>query len=135
MATVTNLGVEAVGLSLVDERGLITLVDTSHPAQTLVFLGGKETAIATARAILAALGEPVEGKPDRSELDAESKSRWVAIQGNNKVLDNWHTEVPLEQVISSAAGYTNTSFKVYELVAYVGPEPQPKPQRKVVRVQ
>ncbi len=84
-----------------------------------------------ANAILAALGEPVEEKPDRSELDRQPQYKYAAIEGG-KLLDRWNKDVPLETVIESAKGCTDKNFGVYEMIAFVGPKPSV--ERKVVRL-
>lgn len=87
-----------------------------------------------AEALMAALGEPVDAKPapDRSELDRAQSLRYAAIVGG-RLAERWRYDVPVEQVIQSAMGYTGEPFSVYELIAYVGPKPQPT-ERKVVRL-
>jgi len=97
-------------------------------------IGNTAQAVAILRAALTALGEPVEAKPepDRSELDRAQSLRYAAIAGG-RLIERWHHDVPIEQVVQSAKGYTQEPFSVYELVAYVGPKPEPA-ERKVVRL-
>ncbi len=102
------------------------LQDSGH-----VSFYSREQGIELANAILAALGEPVEEKPDRSELDRQPQYKYAAIEGG-KLLDRWNKDVPLETVIESAKGCTDKNFGVYEMIAFVGPKPSV--ERKVVRL-
>lgn len=128
-AAITDLGVEEVGLSLAVERGgLVSLVDSSHPGQTLAFLGSKQMATATARAILTALGEPVETKPDRSELDAVQRDRWAVVR-DGKIVGFYGPLALLDSLIDNLKSGP-TGGAIYELQAWVEPRPA---ERRVVR--
>lgn len=88
--------------------------------------------IELANAILAALGEPVEAKPDRSELDKLMQFRWRTVDGAGSVTGSYLTGRSLDYVIDDARDLDGASA-IYELVAYVGSKPEPA-ERKVVRL-
>lgn len=129
-AAITDLGVEEVGLPLAVERdGLVSLVDSSHPGQPLAFLGSKQMAIATARAILTTLGERVETRPDRSGLDNLGLPRWLVVRNDTIVYK--HGPVALLDSLLANLKSGPAGGAIYELQAWVEPEPA---ERKVVRV-
>jgi hypothetical protein len=97
------------------------------------FLSEQE-AIEVARAILAALGEPVDAKPDRSELDKAEAWRWMVVESESgKKVERWMRNAHIDDMIAVAKKRTTEAFTVYEAVAHVAAEPKLL-ERKVVRL-
>lgn len=130
MSVVTQLG---NGFSLTQLANGHSLLKHSDVREVFVSASTSEMK-ALARAILAALGEPVDAKPepDRSELDASKEYRWRLFSGQGNPLGAFGSARDLEYMIAEAKAYDEPSA-IYELVAYVGPKPEPA-ERKVVRL-
>lgn len=97
-------------------------------------LGGRQEAIRLARAILAALGEPVETKPNRSELDAIVPWRFIAVEDDTREMTRFgRASSDLDSLISTSKHDTARALTIYEAVAHIGKRPDPA-ERKVVRL-
>lgn len=121
-----------LGLSLAlrtNQYGHSSLVGSTDHSYVFCGLGNRESTAALALAILAALGEPVEEKPDRSELDSWSEWRYIADGDGFTDFSN----KGLNDLIADAKALRDCATSIYELVAYVGPKPDPT-ERKVVRL-
>lgn len=98
-----------------------------------VTLGTRADAIAIARGIIEALGDKItieEPKPDRTELD-KLAARWLTRSKSDDGSHlTWGTRFSLDELID---GMGDNGGSIYELVAYVGPKPQPA-ERKVVKL-
>lgn len=88
-----------------------------------------------AEALMAALGEPVDAKPesDRSELDVVSEWRWLWTDADGDKLNRCRYRENLDQTIELAKENHHGEVFIYEFVAHVGPKPEPV-ERKVVRL-
>lgn len=121
------------GLQLRQERGAVSIGLVSAPLSYFT-VGNEDDAKSIARAILAALGEPVVPKPDQSGLKKVSSVRWVAIDnrtGGLIHLGGWEDDIAdVERVAGdSCAG----EFRVYDIASHVGPRPEPS-VRQVTRL-
>ena len=97
-------------------------------------LGGRTEAIRLVKAILAALGEPVEEKPDRSELDAAVPWRFIAIEDDTREVTRFgRTNADLDGLVAQSTLDTPRAVTIYEAVAHIAPRPEPA-ERKVVRL-
>lgn len=112
-----------------DQNQEETVALKTHTGANLIFRTHKEMAD-LAHALLAALGEPVEPKPDRSELDAVEGDRWLVVR-NDSIVSRHGRMATLEALIDSVKKRPGGGT-IYESQAWVEPEPA---DRKVVQVQ
>lgn len=136
MSLVTQLG---NGYSLrtnpadyLSEDTTYTLISADKYHMTI---GTQSQAEELARAILAALGEPVKSKSDRSELDAILQARFAIIRfdPDPDLVRTWGIAGNAADAIRFEQELSSLPFAVYESIAYVGPKPEPA-ERKVVRL-
>lgn len=126
MSVVTQMG---NGIAMTEyENGSISFVRNGFPFGPP--LSSKADAVAFARAILGALGEPVDAKPepDRSELDQVESDRWVVTR-NGSVVSHHGRFATLDALITNLK--KRGGGTIYESKAWVEPEPA---ERKVVRL-
>lgn len=114
-------------------EGLVSIQPTNEPEMAL-FLGTPGVARETARAILAALGEPVGGKLDRSELDKVVPWRFIAVEDETREMTRFgRVNADLDGLVSMSKEDTARALTIYEAIAHIASKPEPA-ERKVVRV-